>query len=219
MSSPAHESSFYHPSDSQSTLLTYNSHHTNTEGRPLIDLVTNEWASKSYRDSSFESTDSYSHAYFMSEKDGFSSSLPSWIRQISFPRRVQRYLLGYVVFLLACWVTWLYYLQPAWAQERLYDASLAALNDKEQSFGANIRPEFTDMIHLKSLDVELLPGSKQSKDDRRLIVVGDVHGCKDERRFDSPFLESSRSDIMQYRSSLTRSNSSRARTILFWLAT
>ncbi|KAE9979595.1 hypothetical protein EG328_000762 [Venturia inaequalis] len=116
----------------------------------------------------------------MSEKDGFSASLPSWIRQISFPRRVQRYLLGYAVFLLACWLTWLYYLQPAWAQERLYDASLATLNEKEQSFGANIRPEFTDMIHLKSLDVELLPGSKKSKDDRRLIVVGDVHGCKDE---------------------------------------
>ncbi|QDS74736.1 hypothetical protein FKW77_000964 [Venturia effusa] len=180
MSSPTHESRFYHPSDSQPTLPSYNSPHTGRQGRPLIDLVTNEWACKSYRDSSFESTDSYSHAYFMSEKDSFSSDLPTWIRQLSFPRRVQRYLLGYAVFLVACWFTWLYYLEPAWAQERLYDASLAALNDKEQSFGANIRPEFTDMIHLKTLDADLLPGSRSSIDDRRLIVVGDVHGCKDE---------------------------------------
>jgi hypothetical protein len=181
MSSPARHSSYYHPSDSNSALptSTYNSQNTRTEGRPLIDLVTNEWASKSYRDSSFESSDSYSN--FMSDKEGL-SGLPNWIRNISVPRRVQRYLFAYAIFLIACWFGWLYYLQPAWAQERLYDASLAALNENNQAFGMNIRPEFTDMIHLKNLDTELLPGSK--KEDRRLVFVGDVHGCKDERRLD-----------------------------------
>lgn len=186
MSSPTHESSFYHPSDSQSTLPTYNSHGKNTERRPLIDLITNEWASNTYRESSFESSDSYT--YFMSEKKGLSGPA-SWIRKISFPRRVQRYLLCYTVLLVACWFTWLYYLQPAWVQESLYDASLAALNEKEQAFGMNVRPEFTDMIHVKSLDAELLPGNKESKDDRRLIFVGDVHGCKDECKADlAPFI-------------------------------
>jgi hypothetical protein len=169
MSSFAADSNYHHPSDSP----------TNTAGRPLIDLITNEWASKSYRESSFESSDSY--AYFMSEKEG-AVGLPAWVRGISIPRRVQRYLLGYAVFLTACWFGWLYYLQPAWAQERLYDASLAALNENDQAFGMNIRPEFADMIHLKSLDAELLPGSDKGGPDKRLIFVGDVHGCKDERR-------------------------------------
>ena len=42
-------------------------------------------------------------------------------------------------------------------------------------FGTNMRPKFADIIQVKDLDRNLIP-----RDKTRLIVVGDVHGCKDE---------------------------------------
>ena len=42
-----------------------------------------------------------------------------------------------------------------------------------------MRPEFLDMIQVKTLDQDLVPARE---DQRRLIVIGDVHGCSDERK-------------------------------------
>ena len=47
-------------------------------------------------------------------------------------------------------------------------------------FGTNVRPVFRDMIQLKTIDQDLVPQKGSSE---RLIVVGDVHGCHDERTF------------------------------------
>ncbi|KKY21542.1 putative ser thr protein phosphatase [Phaeomoniella chlamydospora] len=52
-------------------------------------------------------------------------------------------------------------------------------------FGANARPKFTDMVHIKKLDPSLVPKSnslptRPSLDSRRLIFIGDIHGCKEE---------------------------------------
>lgn len=41
-----------------------------------------------------------------------------------------------------------------------------------------MRPVFRDMIHLKTIDQGLVP---QKGGKGRLILVGDVHGCHDER--------------------------------------
>jgi len=153
---------------------------THSVPRPLIDLVTNDWQNtQRFRDQSFESQDSYSH--FMSEKDGFKPpALPKWLPKLNIPRRIQRYLLGYVFFLVACWLGWLYYISPAWQQERLLDDSLATATKSKTLFGANIRPSFPDMIHLQELDPSLLPATSKVAD-RRLIFIGDVHGCAEER--------------------------------------
>ncbi|EFE34244.1 uncharacterized protein ARB_06641 [Trichophyton benhamiae CBS 112371] len=50
-------------------------------------------------------------------------------------------------------------------------------------FGSNALPGFSDMAHIQTLDARLLPGEKKAwfrRSKRRLIIVGDVHGCKDE---------------------------------------
>jgi len=45
------------------------------------------------------------------------------------------------------------------------------------------RPYFKDVIQVKTLEKELLPGKrKQGEHARRLVIVGDVHGCKLERK-------------------------------------
>jgi hypothetical protein len=146
---------------------------------PLIDQVTNEWQNdQDFRESSFESQDSYSH--FMSEKDGFRApGLPAWTRNINIPRRAQRHIVIYTLLLLSAWFSWLYYLRPTWEQEHKLDKSLAAAEKSGARFGANSRPAFTDMIQLRTMDQNFVPAA----DDQRLIFIGDVHGCSDERMF------------------------------------
>ena len=47
-------------------------------------------------------------------------------------------------------------------------------------FGANMRPKFSDITQLSEMDAALLPTG--GRHGRRLIVIGDVHGCHDERK-------------------------------------
>ncbi|KAH0565541.1 hypothetical protein GP486_001074 [Trichoglossum hirsutum] len=52
-------------------------------------------------------------------------------------------------------------------------------------YGVNVRPKFTDMLQIKALDKQFVPSTGMGRllgedGERRLVVVGDVHGCKDE---------------------------------------
>lgn len=55
-------------------------------------------------------------------------------------------------------------------------------------FGSNSVPRFDDLTQIASLDPALVPGAETqgsksgSRSQKRLIVVGDVHGCKEECR-------------------------------------
>ena len=79
------------------------------------------------------------------------------------------------------WVIWRYWVGPTWTQHRLQTKSFnKRIKTGEGWFGENVRPEFLDMVQVKTLDQHLIP----ARDDRkRLIVIGDVHGCSDERKF------------------------------------
>ena len=49
-----------------------------------------------------------------------------------------------------------------------------------------MRPEFLDMTQVETLEDHLVPGADGiASGDRRLIIIGDVHGCNDERKFGS----------------------------------
>jgi len=48
------------------------------------------------------------------------------------------------------------------------------------SLGSNSRPPFAGIIQLKYLDSVYVPGATHASR-KRLMIVGDVHGCKDER--------------------------------------
>jgi hypothetical protein len=98
---------------------------------------------------------------------------------IRIPRRVQRWLLIYFVVIVACWFGWLYWIAPAMEEEKRLDDAFAAAERKGNKFGSNVRPNFADMTQVKTLPDHLIPGD--GKTDRRLIFIGDVHGCKDER--------------------------------------
>jgi hypothetical protein len=180
---PPHSSipSHYEDEPSQAQSYAYPHHyHYPPNQRPLIDLVTNEWATNPKYIDHFSdySDDDYGYQASDPEKDDW----PEWaqnLARIRVPRRVQRWLLIYFLFLIFCWFGWLYWLQPAWQEEKVLDESLVSATMKGNTFGSNIRPAFTDMVHVRTLDARLIPGVTQEK--RRLVFVGDVHGCKDER--------------------------------------
>lgn len=67
---------------------------------------------------------------------------------------------------------------------RWHETSAVALSVQDKLstgsgwFGQNARPEFVGMTHLRELDRDLIPTDSNSN--KRIIVIGDVHGCKDE---------------------------------------
>ena len=76
------------------------------------------------------------------------------------------------------WVNWHIWVKASFEEHRLLNESLQErMKTGGGWFGANLRPEFMDMIHIKTLDQGLIP---QKDNERRLVVVGDVHGCHEE---------------------------------------
>ena len=133
--------------------------------RPLIDLIRNEWKYDSYTPSS-SSPGSPGH------------SSPNWIQVCSSPR-VRRYVLLLLMLLSLTWGNWHYWAGPTWTEQRLLSQSLnERMKTREGWFGENMRPEFLDMVQVKTIDQDVIPARE---DQKRLIVIGDVHGCADER--------------------------------------
>ncbi|SLM34788.1 Metallo-dependent phosphatase-like [Lasallia pustulata] len=136
--------------------------------RPLIDLVKNEW----------RTNPKYGPTLF-SDHGGHSRRVrPPDCGQIVTAPRLRRYLILFLLLCLFLWGYWKWWFRPRWAEHILLNDSLnERMRGGEGWYGGNVRPTFTDLIQLQTLDKSLVP----SRDGRtRLIVVGDVHGCKDE---------------------------------------
>lgn len=165
-----------HPSSSPPTRLS-------RFARPLIDYVRNEWQSNSGA--------KYSHLGSASSNSvSDRTDAPRWVQivlSIVAAPRFRRYVLVYLALLGACILGWQFFLFPRLKEN---SAILTALDPKEKVkvggwFGANAVPQLEDMIQLKTLDPALLPAREAKEDDskhssRRLVIVGDVHGCKEE---------------------------------------
>jgi hypothetical protein len=134
--------------------------------RPLIDLIAND------------------ALYVSDEEDGFYARddeyliHPKWkaiIQKTSsrIPRRVQRFLALFLVFATVAWIAWHSSFSTVYDE---YRREIALMDDTtQQTFGVNLRPDFKDMIHIGTMDKKHLPA-----DNKRLVVVGDVHGCREE---------------------------------------
>ena len=145
-------------------------------GRPLIDFVTNEWRQYDDVDASDED-----EAFYFKEEDHLIH--PRWKEMATqasnrVPRRMQRVMAAGFALLVVFWAAWSSYFGPRHYQRqtemRLMDAT------PDASFGANMQLEFAGMIQVGRLDSSLLPTHGEGPDKRRLVVVGDVHGCREE---------------------------------------
>ena len=134
--------------------------------RPLIDLVSNQWRS---------TASNVSHS-----PDSLNG--PSFTRILSAPK-FRRYLILTFILLLMPWGSWRWWGKRRWQEHRLLSD---AFDEKTKTgkgwFGSNMRPTFAAMTQVETLNKELLP---QAGDNKRLIVIGDVHGCYDECMYHS----------------------------------
>lgn len=135
--------------------------------RPLIDLIP---------DHSLDASDEEDAFYAHDEGDYLLH--PKWRAMINrttnrIPRRIQRYFVIYLLFAVVLLVSWRIYLGPQYA---VYRKELAQMDSEpKEAFGKNVRPEFKGMTQVEQLSQKLLPTGNG-----RLVVVGDVHGCKEE---------------------------------------
>lgn len=105
---------------------------------------------------------------------------PSWTQILSAPR-IRRWTLIFLVSVSLLWLYWRRYWMDAWTEHRtLSDAVKGRLRSDLGYFGTNMLPEFVGMTQLGTLDTSFVPGPRDSK---RLIFIGDIHGCHEECEF------------------------------------
>ncbi|KAJ5182801.1 hypothetical protein N7492_000417 [Penicillium capsulatum] len=145
--------------------------------RPLFESVRNGWQS-------------HASAYLPLPSDETQKS-PRWLQiawsVVSAPR-FRRYVVVYLTLFLLGWAGWGLLIHPRIKERGALLRSLDPSSKDEVGgwFGTNSPPKFEGLIQLQTLDAQLVPGAAaegaeaKSKSRRRLIVVGDVHGCKEE---------------------------------------
>ncbi|PGG98537.1 hypothetical protein AJ80_09516 [Polytolypa hystricis UAMH7299] len=100
--------------------------------------------------------------------------------------RFRRYIIVYLCLICLCFCAWVGFLSGRIREYADLTRALSLQNKAKVGgwFGTNGIPRFTDMVHMRTLDPSLLPGSTEltagDPNRKRLIVVGDVHGCLDE---------------------------------------
>ncbi|KAJ6107820.1 hypothetical protein N7523_009143 [Penicillium sp. IBT 18751x] len=143
--------------------------------RPLIDSVRNGWQS--------HSNPAY-HSVSSSPDSKDPGLMELAISVVSAPR-FRRYVLVYLTLFTLGWAGWAFVLSPTLQDREILAQSLDPLQmDTGGTFGSNSVPTFDHLIRIGTLDPALVPGAEAvaegSRSGKRLIMIGDVHGCKEE---------------------------------------
>ncbi|KAJ5966356.1 hypothetical protein N7481_013070 [Penicillium waksmanii] len=143
--------------------------------KPLINSVRNAWQSSSPAYHPLTSTNEDKH--------------PRWVQMalsvIAAPR-FRRYVIIYLTLFLLGWAGWGLVLSPHLQDRADISRALDASSRTTGWFGTNALPRFDDLTLIQTLDPKFLPGGPVDVETlgagsrKRLVVVGDVHGCKDE---------------------------------------
>ncbi|KAI9890806.1 MAG: hypothetical protein M1814_003590 [Vezdaea aestivalis] len=154
--------------------------------RPLVSYVKNEWR--------------HNPTYGQTTVPSITVSPPSSQRRTSslglFLRspKLRRYVLVYAALLLLAYLLYTSYFSPSALERSLLTATL---DDSERMkkgwFGVNARPDFSDFDMVGHLDKKHIPltgpaytHATHAAKKRRLIFIGDIHGCVDERMLPFP---------------------------------
>ncbi|KAE8386343.1 Metallo-dependent phosphatase-like protein [Aspergillus alliaceus] len=141
--------------------------------RPLIDYARNEWqANPKYASLPTTNTDDPSNS-------------PRWVQMLGSivtAPRFRRYVVVYMSVLVSCFVAWKFMISPRLEEHTAILRGLDPQTKEEVGwFGANALPRFDDIVQLRTLEPSLVPAdtvSGSGSGEKRLIFIGDVHGCK-----------------------------------------
>ncbi|KAK5744908.1 hypothetical protein LTR17_001659 [Elasticomyces elasticus] len=146
----------------------------NTYGRkPLIDQVTNGWRGDVKIS---EEGGDYEPGFCDIEDEG---SCPNVSRDIVRSRRFRRMLALVVVVAVLAYYAWQAYLRPRMLED--WEFKEGFMSGRGNGTYGMARSGDFDGIAIKNIDVALVPGGKADHDGkRRLVFIGDIHGCKKE---------------------------------------
>ncbi|KAG9689411.1 Metallo-dependent phosphatase, partial [Aureobasidium melanogenum] len=175
MSSTAHPSTrySYHPSQ------------YNPNNPPLVDRVVNNWHRQeekrlershydSYSDSDEDDDDrELTHCCDLDSDASFVNLCHAFCAN----RKVRRAMFLIVVAFLALYFLCNGFLLPAWRERQAIEEGL----DNPESFGHQMPDPLSGITQLQQIPAENVPGGASDPDGkRRLVFIGDIHGCKNE---------------------------------------
>lgn len=134
--------------------------------QPLVSLIRNKWQTDSRTNL---------HSGWSNEDSPPSSPTLNQVLLAPRPRRWLLVLVGTVIFLF---VYWRRHGAEAWHEHQILSNAVEHRMRSDMGFfGTNMLPDFVGMTQVRKLDVRAIPGMG---DNKRLIIVGDVHGCVEE---------------------------------------
>lgn len=151
--------------------------------KPLIDYCTNEWRT----DPRYASDSPPSTIYAASENpnEEWYDKVEDWVDNvvavIKAPR-FRRLFFTATFFLITTIVLWVKVVEPWIAEEKAAYESLTKETTANvgKVYGTNMRPQFPGVTQISDLSPEFLPNSSKLGSKRRLVFIGDIHGCKRE---------------------------------------
>jgi hypothetical protein len=129
--------------------------------RPLIESAKNKWISSKTRQDVHQ--------------------LPSFLTTCRLSPRWRRYIALWVLMAAIFWTGWHWWFRDVFREHRALMKSVYG-KPSDGWFGSNQSPHFVDFHQVKDLSKSFVPDGTvvSGKPHKRLIVIGDVHGCKDE---------------------------------------
>lgn len=143
--------------------------------RPLIDQVHNNWRHpEKHYDDSDDSDDDDAELAHCCDLDSDASFI-KLCRAFCLNRKVRRAMIILLVAFCVLYFLCRNFFLPAWRERQ------ALLEGMQQphSFGQQMPNKLSDIVQVQELSSEYIPGGKSDPDGkRRLIFIGDIHGCK-----------------------------------------
>ena len=169
-------------SDPSDGVVSYPANVHQASSKPLIDFVKNEWHTNPKY--AYDNNDDRRQPYPWNEYD----DLPEWLElvvlMLSTPK-VRRNGPVLLLFLIVLFCLWKMYVTPQLTDHAQLTQALDPHFREAVGgwFGSNAIPEFDDLVKVASLDTSVVPAGMEGSKPKRLIIVGDVHGCKAECMF------------------------------------
>ena len=152
--------------------------HDRSLSRPLIDQVSNRWRNeKRLEVDTLGYEDDDRELRFCDLEDD--SSCPNTAKDLLKSRRFRRMIVIIIAGLLVCYYGWDWYLKPRFQEEWGFKEGFLRqrLNG---TYGISRGGDFQG-TRVKEIDKTVIPGGEADAEGRRrLVFVGDIHGCKDE---------------------------------------